>query len=109
MTDGTFTVDLAFTGGEPPGLLPGQNLEGKLTLGADTAGTIIPAGAFLDTTSGDWIFVLTKGGRSAQRRSIKIGRHNAEQVEVLSGLAPGERVIISDYTGLGHIDRIELR
>ena len=34
VTDGTFTVDLTFSGSEPPGLLPGQNLQGKLTLGA---------------------------------------------------------------------------
>jgi len=109
VTDGSFTVDLVFTGAEPPGLLPGQNLQGKLTLGADRAAIIIPAGAFLETTAGDWIFVLTKDGRSAQRRFIKIGRRNAEQVEVLSGLAAGERVIISDYTGLDRIDRIVLR
>lgn len=109
VTDDTFTVDLAFSGAAPSGLLPGQNLEGKLTLGADQAATIIPAGAFLETSAGDWAFVLTQDGRDAQRRSIKIGRRNAEQLEVLSGLAPGERVIISDYTGLDHIDRIDLR
>ncbi|MGH8256456.1 MAG: efflux RND transporter periplasmic adaptor subunit [Steroidobacteraceae bacterium] len=109
VTDGTFTVDLAFTGAEPPGLLPGQDLQGKLTLGADQKATIIPAGAFLETTAGAWIFVLTADGRSAQRHSIKIGRRNAEQVEVLGGLAPGDRVIISDYTGLDRIDRIDLR
>jgi HlyD family secretion protein len=109
VTDGTFTVDLAFDGAEPPGLLPGQNLQGKLTLGADQTATIIPAGAFLETTAGDWIFVLAKDGRSAQRRSIRIGRRSAEQVEVLSGLTPGERVIVSDYTGLDRIDRIVLR
>ena len=87
VTDGTFTLDLTFTGSEPPGLLPGQNLQGKLTLGADQTGTIVPAGAFLERTGGDWIFVLTRDGSSARRRFIKIGRRNAEQVEVLNGLA----------------------
>jgi HlyD family secretion protein len=109
VTDGTFNVDLAFTGADPPGLLPGQNLQGKLTLGADQTATIVPAGAFLERTGGDWIFVLTKDGSSARRRRIKLGRRNAEQAEVVSGLAPGERVIISDYTGLDRIDRIDLR
>jgi HlyD family secretion protein len=109
VTDGSFAVDLAFIGREPPGLLPGQNLQGKLTLGADRTGTILPAGAFLEVTGGDWVFVLSKDGRFARRRRIKIGRRSAEQVEVLSGLAPGERVIISDYTGLERIDRIDLR
>ncbi len=47
-------------------------------------------------------------GKSATRRRVKLGRRNAEQVEVLSGLAPGERVIVSDYAGLERIDRIGL-
>jgi HlyD family secretion protein len=37
-----------------------------------------------------------------------VGRRNAEQLEITSGLSPGERVIISDYTGFDRIDRIEL-
>jgi len=106
--DGTFTVDLSFDGASPEGLLPGQALQGKLELGTDSTATILPAGAFLERTGGDWIFVVDKNGGEAHRRSIKVGRRNAEQVEVLSNLAPGERVIVSDYTGLERIDRIDL-
>jgi HlyD family secretion protein len=109
VTNGTFTVDLAFRDATPAGLLPGQALQGKLALGADRMATILPAGAFLERTGGDWVFVLTKDGHTALRRTIKIGRRNDEQVEVLSGLAAGERAIISDYTGLERIDRIDLK
>jgi HlyD family secretion protein len=109
VTNGTFTVDLAFRNATPAGLLPGQALQGKLALGADRTATILPAGAFLERTGGDWVFVLAKDGQSALRRTIKIGRRNDEQVEVLSGLAAGERAIISDYTGLERIDRIDLK
>src|ERR1700678_4256648 len=106
--DGAFTLDLSFEGSAPQNLLPGEALQGKLELGIDEPATILPAGAFLDGTGGDWIFVLEKSGRSALRRSIKIGRRNADQVEVLSGLNVGERAIISEYTGLERIDRIDL-
>jgi HlyD family secretion protein len=109
VTNGAFTVDLTFQDATPAGLLPGQALQGKLALGADRTATILPAGAFLERTGGDWIFVLAKDGQSALRRTIKIGRRNDEQVEVLSGLAAGERVVISDYTGLERIDRIDLK
>jgi HlyD family secretion protein len=109
VTNGTFTVDFAFQGATPQGLLPGQALQGKLALGLDRSATILPAGAFLERTGGDWIFVLAKDGKSALRRTIKIGRRNSEQVEVLSGLAVGEQAIISDYTGLERIDRIDLK
>ena len=107
--DGSFKVDLAFDGPTPPGLLRGQTLQGRLSLGADQAGVVLPAGAFLERSGGDWVFVLDPEGRSAHRRRIRIGRRNAEQVEVLSGLEPGERVITSDYEGLERIERIDLQ
>jgi HlyD family secretion protein len=108
VTNGTFTIDLSFQGSAPEGLLPGQALQGKLALGADRTALILPAGAFLERTGGDWVFVMTTDGQSATRRTIKIGRRNAEQVEILSGLNAAERAIISDYTGLERIDRIDL-
>jgi HlyD family secretion protein len=109
VTAGTFTIDLEFVRGQPPGVLPGQGLQGKLLLGADRAATILPAGAFLDRTGGTWIFVLAPDGRSARRRSIRLGRRNAEQVEVLAGLSPGEHAIVSDYVGLERFERVDLQ
>ncbi|WP_116808507.1 efflux RND transporter periplasmic adaptor subunit [Steroidobacter cummioxidans] len=108
VTEGTFKVELAFEGEPPRGLLAGQGLQGRLALGNDTPALVLPAGAFLVETGGDWVFVLDVGRNEAQRRRIKTGRRNAEQVEVLSGLAAGERVITSNYSGFARIDRIEL-
>ena len=107
--DGGFKVDLAFVGEAPAGLLRGQSLQGRLSLGEDQRGLVLASGAFIEHSGGDWVFVLASDGRSAQRRHIKLGRRNAEQVEVLAGLVAGERVIVSDYTGLERIDRIDLR
>jgi HlyD family secretion protein len=104
----TFQVDLAFEGAMPRGLLPGQALEGRLTLGGDRPALILPAGAFLERTGGDWVMVADAGGGHADRRRVKIGRRSAEQVEVLAGLRPGERVITSDYTGFEKVDRVVL-
>jgi HlyD family secretion protein len=106
--DGTFTVDFNFDGPTPEGLLPGQALQGRLELGADRMATIIPSGAFLERTGGNWIFVLSKDGSSAHRRTIRTGQRNAEQVEVLANLVPGERVIVSDYSSLENVQRIDL-
>jgi HlyD family secretion protein len=104
----TFQVDLSFEGAMPRGLLPGQALEGRLTLGGDRPALILPAGAFLERTGGDWVMVADAGGSHADRRRVKVGRRSAEQVEVLSGLKPGERVITSDYTGFEKVDRVVL-
>lgn len=106
--DATFLVELAFVGASPRDVLPGQALEGRLTLGGDRQALLLPAGAFLERTGGDWAMVLDTGGRRADRRSLRLGRRNAEQVEVLSGLKAGERVITSDYTGFEKVERIVL-
>ena len=104
----TFQVDLAFEGAMPRGLLPGQALEGRLTLGGDRPALVLPAGAFLERTGGDWVMVADPSAGRAEKRRIRIGRRSADQVEVLGGLKPGERVVTSDYTGFEKVDRIVL-
>jgi HlyD family secretion protein len=105
---GTFVMDLAFDGHMPQGLSPGAAAEGKLSLGGDSRGLILPAGAFLEASGGDYVFVLDADGQSAHRRRVKLGRRNTDQVEVLGGLAAGDRVITSDYSSYDKIDRIDL-
>ncbi|MDB5475281.1 MAG: transporter permease [Phenylobacterium sp.] len=106
--DATFQVELAFEGPSPREITSGQALEGRLTLGGDRNGLVLPAGPFLERTGGDWVMVLDAGGHRAEKRRIKIGRRSAEQVEVLSGLRPGERIITSDYTGFDKVEQVVL-
>jgi HlyD family secretion protein len=107
--DGGFRVDLEFDGATPAGLLRGQSLQGRLSLGEDEPALVLESGAFLETTGGDWVFVVDAAGGTAHRQRIKLGRRNAEQVEVLAGLAAGTRVMVSDYTGLDRVDRIDFQ
>lgn len=104
--DATFLVELVFTGEMPKDVTSGEALEGRLTLGGDRQALILPAGPFLDRSGGDWVMVLDGSGRRAFKRRIRIGRRNAEQVEVLSGLRPGDRVITSDYTGYDKVEQV---
>ena len=106
--NGLFRVDLDFQGTSPPMLVEGASAQGRLQLGGDIPATVLPVGAFLERTGGDWIFVLDASGRSADRRRIKAGRRTSNQLEVLSGLRIGERVITSDYAGFDKVDRIFL-
>jgi len=107
--NGTFNVDLGFVSDTPQDLLPGQTLQGQLSLGEDSPGLVLQAGAFLDRSGGDWVFVVDAGGHHAQRRHIKVGRRNVEQVEILEGLKAGEQVIVSDYSGWDRLERIDLK
>jgi HlyD family secretion protein len=54
------------------------------------------------------VFVLTPNGK-AERRSVKIGMSNFNYVEILSGLNPGEKVIISDMSVFKHVKEVEVK
>ncbi|HEX8533593.1 MAG TPA: efflux RND transporter periplasmic adaptor subunit [Allosphingosinicella sp.] len=106
--NGTFEVDLHFVGGEPGDIQRGQTLQTKLTLGDPTPALLIPNGAFYNETGGAWVFVVTPDGSEAVKRPVRLGRRNADYIEVLEGLEPGERVLTSPYTGFADKDRLDL-
>jgi HlyD family secretion protein len=81
-------------------------VRGRLSLGQDRPAIVLPTGAFLEQTGGNWVFALAPDGRSAVRRMVRPGRRNTEQIEILAGLAAGERVITSSYRGWEKIERI---
>lgn len=91
VTDGRFRVELGFAGPVPSGLNRGQTLDVRLVLGADRAAVVAPAGGWLDA-GGTTAFVLEHDGRAA-RRDVTTGRRNPDQVEVTTGLSPGERIV----------------
>jgi HlyD family secretion protein len=109
VNNGTFAVDLHFVGGEPPELQRGQTLQTRLTLGDPTPALLIPNGAFYNETGGSWVFVVTPDGSEAIKRPVRLGRRNAEYIEVLEGLEPGEKVLTSPYTGFADKDRLDLQ
>jgi HlyD family secretion protein len=106
--NGAFEIDLQFVGQEPADLQRGQTVQTRLVLGAPSQARLIPAGAFYNDTGGAWIFVLSPDGGSAVRRNVRLGRRNNDFIEVLDGLAPGERVITSAYTGFAERDSLSL-
>lgn len=106
--NGAFEVDLQFLGPEPENLQRGQTVQIRLTLGDPTPALLIPNGAFYNETGGNWVFVVTPDGGSAVKRQVRLGRRNADVIEVLEGLEPGERVLTSPYTGFADRDRLTL-
>ena len=106
--DGRFAADLRFTRDTPPDLKPGQSLETNLTLGETSRAITLPNDAFVNDGGGTWVFVVASDGRSAQRRSIRIGRRNNSQVEIASGVRPGERVIVSGYVAFGDATHLRI-
>ena len=54
------------------------------------------------------VFVVTDGGRRVERRSVSLGPADGDSIQVLTGLAAGERVVVDGPDGLEDGDRIEI-
>ena len=104
--NGQFQIDLVFDGPEPSSMQRGQTVQAKLTLGDSSRAVLIPNGAFFNDTGGTWVFVVDGSGNSATKRQVQLGRRNADFIEVLGGLKPGERIITSSYSGLVDKDHL---
>ncbi|KZN35993.1 hypothetical protein N480_18555 [Pseudoalteromonas luteoviolacea S2607] len=84
----------------------GQGLDAQLMFSDEQAqATLLPRGAFFTTSGGHWVFVLNREGSQATRRDVRLGKKNQHYYEVISGLAPGEQVITSNY---GNFDKAQV-
>lgn len=102
--NGQFRADFTFAGAHPRNIRSGQTYYLHLELGQPTDAVIIPRGSFYQSTGGAWIYVVAPEGDRAYKRQIRIGRQNPQYYEVLEGLEPGERVIVSGYENYGAND-----
>jgi len=105
--EGRFSVELIFDGDMPENMRTGQTYYTRLQLGSPKNSLLVPRGDFYQKTGGQWIFVLSEDGKSATKRFIKIGRQNPKFYELLEGIAPGEKVIISGYDSFGDNEKLE--
>lgn len=106
--DKQFKTDFIFVGERPDNIRAGQTYYINLQLGQPIEAILIPRGAFYQATGGQWIFVVTPDGKKAVKRKITIGRQNPTYYEVISGLDPGEKVIVSGYDAYGDSEELIL-
>jgi len=108
VSGGRFQVELAFRGAPPVALRRGQSVETRLVLGAQRPALLLPNAAFLADSGGAWVYRLDAAGERAQRVPVRLGRRNVAFVEVLGGLAEGDRVVTSAVGGHGDRDVLRL-
>jgi HlyD family secretion protein len=107
--NGTFKIDMIFRDSMPDNIRTGQTYYISLQLGQPKRSVLVPIGGFFQETGGQWIFVLDPSESFATRRNISIGRKNPKYYEVLEGLKPGEKVIVSGYETFGKNEKLILK
>ena len=109
VNQGKFTVDMEFTEQTPRDINIGQTFRIKLELGQSKQAVLIPRGGFYQSTGGQWVYVVDESGDFATKRNIRIGRQNPQYYEVLEGLDPDEKVIVSSYDNFNEVDKLMLK
>lgn len=106
VSQGSFEVDMVFKKEAPEDIKRGQTLQLRLKFSGVSDAVIVRRGGFYQETGGNWIYVVDETGGFAYKRDIRIGRQNTRYYEVLEGLKPGEKVVISSYDNFGDKDKL---
>jgi HlyD family secretion protein len=106
--NGTVTVDVKLEAALPKGARPDLSVDGTIEI--ENLRDVIYVGrpAFGQPNSAVGIFKLGEDGKTASRVQVKLGRSSVSTVEILSGLRPGEKVVLSDMSAWDGFDRIRL-
>jgi hypothetical protein len=87
------------------GLRSGSFVQVAFALG-QRDGVRVPASAVLTRAGISGVFVVDAQGL-ASYRMVRTGTASAGQLEILAGLNPGERVVISSATALQNGDKVQ--
>jgi HlyD family secretion protein len=111
--NGTVLVDVTFTGPLPRGARPDLSVDGTVELERLDNVLYVGRPAFGQEQGTISLFKVTAGTcqapEEAQRIQVKLGRSSVNTVEILSGLAEGDCVILSDMSAWDGRDRVKLR
>jgi HlyD family secretion protein len=107
-SDSTTTAEVALTRPLPSGVVAGMNVGALVNVGEakDVVFFERPFDAKPDTEA--TIFLLDSSSAYAKRVPVKYGRLSGSLLEIVSGLSPGDRVIVTDMSAYAQFDRVRL-
>lgn len=106
--NGSVLVDVSLEGELPPGARPDLSIDATIQLERLEHVVFVGRPSFAQDKSTVGMFKLDADGAYATRTSVHLGRSSVSTIEVVSGLKPGDRVILSDTSRWDDQDRIRL-
>lgn len=107
--EGTVSVDVALEGALPRGARPDLSVDGTIELDRLSAVLHVGRPAYAQSEGHASLWKLVDGGRAAVRVPVRLGRASVNTVEVVSGLAVGDQVILTDMSKWENVDRLNIR
>ena len=107
VVNGEVNARLRFADGkQPPGLRQNQRLSARIVLDTRENVLMVERGPFLEQDGGSFAWVVEDG--SAVRRPIQAGASSLSNVEIVSGLKEGDRIVVSGTDQFGKADRVRI-
>ena len=109
VSDGVVTVDVRLNAPLPEGLEPGLNVDGIILIGKLPNVIYVGRPVFGAADSEASLFKIDSDGMHATSVKVRFGRTSVNTIEVVDGLQPGDRVILSDTSAYAGQPRIRLQ
>ncbi len=106
--NGTVTVDVALDGALPRGARPDLTVDGTIELERMENIVFVGRPVFGQEESVVSLFQVEADGTHAARTRVSLGRASVNTIEVLDGLQPGDRVVLSDMSTWDQFDRVRI-
>ena len=105
---GTVDVDVQITGELPRGARADLTVEGIISLASLDDVLFVGRSSSARENGTMGIFRLAPDGNSAVRTQVVFGKSSVSEIQVISGLALGDRIILSDTSQYDDNDRLRL-
>ncbi len=105
---GVMTVDVKLDGPAPEGTKPGQEVDGTVEI--EKLDNVISMGrpVFGQPNTTISLYKVDPDGKGANLVQVHLGRASVNTIEVLSGLHPADKVILSDMSAWDSFNRVRL-
>lgn len=108
VVNGTRTVDVSLDGPLPQGAVPQLSVDGTIDLQRLHDVLYVGRPSFGNENSTISLFRIAPDGKTATRVQVKVGRASVTEIQILSGLKEGDRVILSDMSRYDNSDEVRL-
>ncbi|HWU91073.1 MAG TPA: HlyD family efflux transporter periplasmic adaptor subunit [Kofleriaceae bacterium] len=107
-SQGTVLVEIALAGEMPKGARPDQSVDGFIEIDRVDNTLYVPRPMYVEPNATTSLFRIDAKTGVSSRVSIRTGRASVDTIEILSGLAEGDEVILSDTSRYANVDSLVL-
>lgn len=108
VVDGSVQVDVTPSGALPAGARPDLSVDGRIRIAELKQVLSVGRPAQVEANSEVSLFRLDASGKTARRVKVGVGAASVDRVQLLHGLQPGDRVILSDTSQWDKYEQIKI-